>query len=71
MKKRKRMNQLAALERKKNDENSGAIGINDCDLGASPLLNARSVLVPPQKKNIQTGKQSPLMKAREFTLGKQ
>ena len=47
------------------------IGVNGCDLGASPQLNK---LLPPSKRmaeNNAKGKMSPLMKAKVFSLRSQ
>jgi len=60
MKKKKRMNQLAAQEReKKQAETAGGsvLGVSDCDLGASPQMNKGSI--SSFKKN-PPGKRSPL-----------
>ncbi|CDW86923.1 UNKNOWN [Stylonychia lemnae] len=60
MKKRKRLNQMAAQEEKaKKQKESGkggeVLGINDCDVGASPQMNRSSLL-----GNRQKGYMSPL-----------
>ena len=61
MKKRKRLNQLAAQEKEKNSQHAGGVlGVNDCDLGASPQMSKGSMFA---KHSQPTGKHSPLMKA--------
>ena len=74
MKKRKRLNQLAAQEEKAKRQNDtqaaqntgmggGVLGISDCDLGASPQMTKTSIL--NQYKKV---KMSPLggVSSRQF-----
>jgi hypothetical protein len=60
MKKKKRMNQLAAQEReKKQAEAAGSVlGVSDCDLGASPQMSKGNISA--FKKSQPPGKRSPL-----------
>lgn len=72
MKKRKRMNQLAAQEernRKQQQETGGvSIGISDCDLGNSPQMSKGSIM----GKYKAGGKMSPLggVGSRQFQITK-
>ncbi len=72
MKKRKRLNQLAAAEEKAKKENDamtslggGVLGISDCDLGASPQMTKTSIMA-----NYKKGKMSPIggVVSRQFHL---
>lgn len=59
MKKRKRLNQLAAQEernKKQQQETGGVLGISDCDLGNSPQMSKGSIM----GKKKAGGKMSPL-----------
>jgi hypothetical protein len=65
MKKRKRLNQMAAKEKEAQQPThteAGILGVSDCDLGASPTMSKASIF--PSKK-IQ-GKWSPLAQTREL-----
>ena len=59
MKKKKRMNQMAAKERMQAETSVGGpvLGVNDCDLGASPQMSKNNI--SGFKKN-PPGKRSPL-----------
>lgn len=69
MKKKKRLNQMAAKEREAQKDQQqhseaagGLIGISDCDLGASPQMSKNSII--PKK---YLGKWSPLAQTRELS----
>jgi hypothetical protein len=71
MKKRKRMNQLAAQEErnmKQQQETGGVLEISDCDLGNSPQMSKGGVM----SKYKSSGKMSPLgeVRSRKFQITK-
>ena len=60
----KKKRRLAAIAKKEGEKGLN-MGINDCDLGASPQMNKGSLI---GKKN--GGRMSPLMSANKFQMGK-
>ena len=65
---KKRMAQLAAAKKKQTQQKKEVnLGINDCDIGASPQMQKGAIF---NKKDGGGGKSSPLHQASKWSYGK-